>query len=172
MRCEDVLAALAGRGFLGRLSARIHAAHCARCASVVSQFETIVGELAAPPALTASERRLWLQACDLVPAANSVRPRLSRLAFALAVATILTLTAAAWLRSRWNRLPTTPPIIVVVDTTAANARTLKEVEEIRLGVVALARELDQLEREASLLDARRDAETLQRRFAPRTAFND
>jgi hypothetical protein len=52
----------------------------------------------------------------------------------------------------------------------AKASSLREVEEIRAGVVALVRELDQLQREADLLDARRDADALELRFAPRTAF--
>lgn len=34
------------------------------------------------------------------------------------------------------------------------------------------RELDQLQCEADLLDARRDADALELRFAPRTALND
>jgi hypothetical protein len=52
------------------------------------------------------------------------------------------------------------------------ASSLREVEEIRTDVVALIRELDQLQREADLLDVRRDADALELRFAPRTAVND
>ena len=69
-------------------------------------------------------------------------------------------------------LKSSPAVITVVDTKVTRAESLREVDEIRTGVVGLIRELDQLQREADLLDARRDADALELRFAPRTALND
>jgi DNA-directed RNA polymerase specialized sigma24 family protein len=77
-----------------------------------------------------------------------------------------------WLKSRPVYLKTSPTVVTVVDAKVARASSLREVEEIRTGVVALIGELDQLRREADLLDARRDADALELRFAPRTALND
>ena len=65
-----------------------------------------------------------------------------------------------------------PAVVTVVDAKVTRAASLRAVEEIRTGVVGLILELDQLQREADLLDARRDADALELRFAPRTALND
>jgi hypothetical protein len=171
MRCDDVLAALATRGLFGRWRARWHVARCPRCATAIDDFERLVGELSAAPALTTAERQLWLRACDDVPLARSVWPRSLRPAFAGAVAALLLLTGGIWLKSRSAHVKIPPTVVVVVDTEVAKALSLREVEEIRAGVVALGRELDQLQREADMLDARRDADALELQFAPRTAFN-
>jgi RNA polymerase sigma-70 factor, ECF subfamily len=171
MRCDDVLAALATRGLFGRWRARWHAARCPRCATAINDFEYLLGELSAVPALTTTERQLWLRACNDFPLANSVRPRCLRPAFAVAVAALLLLPAGIWLKSRSAPVKIPPPVVVVVDTEVAKASSLRKVEEIRAGVVALVRELDQLQREADLLDSRRDADALELQFTPRTAFN-
>ena len=171
MRCEDVLAAVAAGGLFDRWWARRHALRCTRCATAINDFESLIGELSAVPALTTAERRLWVRACDDFPLTSSVRPRSLRSAFAVAVAALFLLTGGIWLKSRSAPVKTAPAVVVVVDTNVAKASSLREVEEIRAGVVALVRELDQLQREADLLDARRDADALELRFAPRTAFN-
>ena len=60
-----------------------------------------------------------------------------------------------------------PAVVTVVDAKVTRAESLRAVDEIRTGVVGLILKLDQLEREADLLDARRDADALELRFAPR-----
>jgi acetylglutamate kinase len=77
-----------------------------------------------------------------------------------------------WLNSRPVYIKSSPAVVTVVDTKVTRAESLREVDEIRTGVVGLIRELDQLLREADLLDARRDADALELRFAPRTVLND
>jgi len=132
----------------------------------------IAEELSAVTPLTTADRQLWLTACDDVPPVGSVRPRLARPALVAAVAAVLLVSFGIWLNSRSAYLKTSPMVVMVVDTNVARASSLREVEEIRTGVVALIQELDQLQREADLLDARRDADALELRFAPRTALND
>ncbi len=171
MRCDDFLSALATRGFFGRWRARRHAARCPRCAKVNNELRMIVEELSAVPPMTSADRQHWIRACDDVPRVSSVGPRFLRPAFAFAVAALLILAGGIWLKSRPAHLKTLPTVVLVVDAELAKASSLREVEEIRTGVVALVRELDQLQREADLLDARRDADALELRFAPRTAFN-
>ena len=47
---------------------------------------------------------------------------------------------------------TSPTVATVVDSEIVKVSTLREVEEMRSGIAALARELDELQREADLLD--------------------
>jgi hypothetical protein len=171
MRCDDVFAALGTRSLLGRWRARRHAARCPRCATAIDDFERLVGELSSAPALSAAERQLWLRACDDFPLALNVRRRSRRPAFAGVIAALLLLTGGIWLMSSSTHVKTPAPVVLIVDAEVAKASSLREVEEIRAGVVALGRELDQLQREADMLDARRDADALELQFAPRTAFN-
>jgi hypothetical protein len=137
----------------------------------MNDFQRIVEELSAVPPLTEPERQLWMRDCDEVPLARSARPRFARPVFVGAVAAALPFSVGIWLTWRAVSWKTSPTVILVVDTEVAKASSLREVEEIRAGVVVLVRELDELQREADLLDARRDADALELRFAPRTAFN-
>jgi hypothetical protein len=172
MRCDKVLSALASRGFFGRWRARRHAARCSRCAAVINEIGMIVEELAAVPPLTTADRQRWLRARDDVAPVSRSWPRLNRPALAAAVAAVLLVSVGIWLNSRSVYLETSPAVVTIVDAKVASASSLREVEEIRARVVALMGELDQLQREADLLDARRDADALELRFAPRTALND
>jgi hypothetical protein len=172
MKCEKVIPALVAGGFLGRWRARRHAARCPRCATVINDLENLVGELSAVPALSPAERQLWLRAGDQVPAVSRFWPRLARPALAAAVVAAVVIPVGMWLNSRPVHKKSRPAVVTVVDTKVTRAESLREVDEIRTGVVGLFRELDQLVREADLLDARRDADALELRFAPRTAFND
>jgi hypothetical protein len=132
----------------------------------------IVEELAAVPPLTTADRLRWLRARDEVAPVSLSWPWLTRPTLVAAVAAILLVSVGIWLNSRSVYLETSPTVVSIVDAKVARASSLREVEEIRTGVVALIRELDQLQREADLLDARRDADALELRFAPRTALND
>jgi hypothetical protein len=172
MKCDKVLSALATRRFFSRWRARRHASRCPRCAAVIIDLDNLVSELSAVPALTSAERQRWLRACNDVPMVTRFWPRLTRPALAAAVFAGVVVSVGIWLKSRPVYLKTSPTVVTVVDAKVARASSLREVEEIRTGVVALIGELDQLRREADLLDARRDADALELRFAPRTALND
>ncbi len=172
MKCDKVLPTLVTRGFFGRWRARRHAARCPRCATVINDLENLVGELSAVPALTPAERQLWLRACDDVPSVSRFWPRLTRPALVAAGVAAVVVPVGMWLNSRPVYIKTSPTVVTVVDAKVIEASSLREVEEIRTGVVALMRELDRLQREADLLDARREADALGLRFAPRTALND
>jgi hypothetical protein len=171
MRCDKVLPALVTGGFFGRWRARRHAARCPRCATVINDLENLVGELSAVPALTPAERQLWLRACDDVPSVSRSWPRLIRPALAAAVIAAVVIPGGMWLSSRPVSIKSSPAVVTVVDTKVTRAESLREVDEIRTGVVGLIRDLDQLRREADLLDVRRDADALEIQFAPRTALN-
>jgi hypothetical protein len=172
MTCDKVLSALAAGGLFGRWRARRHAARCPRCATVINELENMVGELSAVPALTPAERQLWLRACDDVPLVSRYWPRLTRPALAAAVVAAVVIPVGMWLNSRPMQIKSRPAVITVVDTKFTRAESLRVVDEIQTGVVGLIRELDQLQSAADLLDARRDVEALELRFAPRTAFDD
>jgi hypothetical protein len=171
MKCDKVLSALASRGSFGRWRARRHAARCPRCATVANELGIIVEELSAVPLLTAADRQLWLSACENASPLTVARPHFVRPAFVGAVAALILLSMGTWLSWHSVSWKTSPTVVLVVDPEVAKASSLREVDEIRTGVVALVRELDQLRREADLLDARRDADALELRFTPRTALN-
>jgi hypothetical protein len=172
MTCDKVLSALAAGGFFGRLPARRHAAHCPRCATVINDLKGLVSELSAVPPMTPAERRLWLRACDDVPLVSRFWPRLTRPALAAAVAAVLLVSVGIWLISRSAHLKSSPTVVTVFDSEIVKASALSEVEEMQSGIAALSRELDELQREADLLDARREADALGRQFVAQTAFNE
>jgi hypothetical protein len=171
MKCDRVLPALVTRGFFGRWRARRHAARCPRCAIVINDLEKLVGELSAVPALTPAERQHWLRASDDVPSVRRSWPRLTRPALAAAVVAAVVIPGGMWLNSRLVSIKTSSAVVTIVEAKVTRAESLREVDEIRTGVVGLIRDLDQLQREADLLDARRDADALEIQFAPRTALN-
>lgn len=172
MTCDKVLSALAAGGFFSRWRARRHAARCSRCVAVIKDLKGLAGELSAVPPLTPAERRLWLRACDDVPLVSRFWPRLTRPAWAAAVAAVLLVSVGIWLISRSAHLKSSPTVVTVFDSEIVKASALSEVEEMRSGIAALSRELDELQREADLLDARRDADALGRQFVAQTAFNE
>ncbi len=133
----------------------------------------IVEELSTVPSLTETDRRLWLRARDDFPPVSSARPWFVPAAFVSAVAALLLVSLGIGLT--WRSISsrkTHVTVVVVVAPEIVKASTLREVENIQIGVGALARELDELGHEADLLDARRNADALALQFAPRTTLND
>ena len=144
---------------------------CPRCATVIDDLENLVGELSAVPrcpggtAALASGRRSSSVGEPLLAGARPTG--------------IGGCCHRGGCHSRGNlaelapgELEGSPAVVTVVDAKVTRAESLREVDEIRTGVVGLILELDLLQREADLLDARRDADALELRFAPRTALND
>ena len=167
-RCEEVVAALATGGPIRRWRARRHAARCPRCAAAREELRQVALTLADVPPLTArpasalDRGRRWRDhrgaVADVVvsagpgrgvgrggpwsPSGPGGRP-------------------VRWIADRARRPSrrSSPP--------AVRKETLRDVEGLRGGVVALSRELDDLRRRADLLDARKEVDALMARLGPR-----
>ena len=166
-RCEEEVAALVTGGPVRRWRARRHAAHCPRCAAARHELRRVAEALAAVAPLTAVQRRLWLAAAgDEIPAGSSwawwSRPALAGVVTAVVVGAV-----GVWWAFRPADRRQGPPAVAGVNPPAVGRETLRDVKGLRGGVVALARELDDLRRRADLLDARKEVEALTARLAPR-----
>jgi hypothetical protein len=92
------------------------------------------------------------------------RENATRRWLAIAASILGLLGFGAWLATRPARLGTAP-VVAVVDSSSVKQTTLRELDTLRADASSLARELDDLLREVDLLDARRDVDALQLRFA-------
>lgn len=165
--CAQFAADLAAGGPVRRWRARRHAARCPRCASVRDGLRRVVRALAEAPPLTAAERRLWTAVADGEGRAEPAREsRFFRPALAGALAVAVVGVFGGWWASRPVERRSGPPAVTRVDPLRSVAGPLPDVEALRPGLVALARDLDDLRRRADLLDARRDVNALAARLAP------
>lgn len=166
-RCEKVVAAMVTGGPIRRWQAGWHAARCPRCAAARDELRQVAGALAEETPLTAPQRRLWIAATGDEPTAEPSRAWWSRPALAGALAAVVLGAVGVW----WAVQPVDhqqgSPAMANVDPPAVREGTSRDVEGLRGRVVALSRELDELRGRADLLDARKDAEALMARLAPR-----
>lgn len=164
-RCEETLAALATGGWIRRLRARLHAARCPRCASARDDLWGIAGALADTIPLTTDQRGLWADASGTDPTRFG-RTRRLRPALAAAAAVLIIVAVAAWWASRAADRHHDARDIANVPTPAL-AVEARDGADLRARVTALMQELDVLRRHADLLDARKDADAVLARLAPK-----
>lgn len=171
IRCEEVVAALTTGGPIRRRRALRHAARCPRCAAARDELRQVAEALADVPSLTVAQCRLWVAAAGDETAAEPSRAWWFRPALTGALATVVLGAVGVWWASRPVDLRLGPPTVAAVDITAVREETHRDVEGLRGGVVALARELDDLRRRADLLDARKDVDALMARLVPQGGSN-
>jgi hypothetical protein len=164
-RCEETLAALATGGWIRRSRARLHAARCPRCASARDDLRRIAGALAEIAPLGADQRMLWADAPGANPA-DPGRSRRPRPALAAAAAVLIVGALAAWWASRPVDRRQDAREIAHVPPPALGTEVRDEAD-LGARAAALMQELDDLRRLADLLDARRDADALLARLAPK-----
>jgi hypothetical protein len=166
MKCERALALLSTSSSLGRWRARRHVARCPHCTREKAALERIETLLAAAPPLSLAQRALWTSAATEY---RPVRPRRVRKATMAAAALVLAIGMAGLIARLWRPRPTIErpaPQVVRVPTTGTRAAPdmIRELDGVSASLRALSRELAELSRRAELLDERRDAENLARRF--------
>lgn len=172
VRCENILAGLATGGPFRQWRAQRHAAHCHRCAAALDDLQRIAAELAEVSPLTAAERRLWTMAAVDESAEESSRTRWLRPAVAGALAAGIAVAVGLWWISRPADSRPNRPLITQSVPVPVGPGPLRDMEDLRGGLVALTQELDDLQRRADLLDARRDVDALMARLAPRNSAAD
>jgi hypothetical protein len=179
MRCDRAITLLATGGPLDRWRARRHASRCARCAADAGSLQKIARELAAVEPLSAAQRALWSSvSTEPRPVARPVGSLPALLAGAVAAAVLAVGIGVTILTRRPAPQPVPPtpvpgPSVVRSPDVArpVSPAVIRELDELRSNFRALSHELAQLRRRAELLDERRDADALARRFERSVAFN-
>jgi hypothetical protein len=172
MKCDRFLSSLVTGGPVARWRARRHVARCHRCAEVQIQLRNITRELADTPQLTAAQRALWT-AAGTEPAITTGRPAwiygAALVAATVAVGAIglmLRLPHAGGQRDRPDFVNSAPPRSAPGSPQPSERGKLAD--EMLAKVELLERELTELRRAGELLDARKDADALWKRYNPRT----
>jgi hypothetical protein len=83
-----------------------------------------------------------------------------------ALGAMILVAVGVWWTSRPHKLRFDPPGIPSAVPSAVAEEMPRDVDRLRVDVVALARELDDLRRRAELMDARKDVDALMARLAP------
>lgn len=158
--CDGILASVATGGPLRRRQARRHIARCPGCAATTADLQQIIETVSSVPPLTAADRDVWMQARE---ANRPIVPRRSPIP-RLALAALIAAIGAVGLWKTFGPAPTPGAIVRVVDPGLVKQAVLHELDQVGSGLTALSRELHDLDREADLLDARRDVDALGLRF--------
>jgi hypothetical protein len=182
MTCDRAFTLLATGGPLGRWRARRHGSRCPSCAAEAARIRRIARELSAVEPLSAAQRALWSSA-STDPRPSASRPaRLGPALLAGSAAAVVLVLVAIVARRPWQGSEVRPgPAIVVAnppdspklsDRPATGPETIRELGDLEVQLRALSRELAQLRGRAELLDERKEAEALSRRFRPPMAARD
>jgi hypothetical protein len=170
MKCERAIEMLATGGAVGRLMARRHAIRCPRCAAEAARLARFADALADFEPLTPAQRALWT-AAGSEPRPGEARPpwsRRVRLAATAAILLFAALIAFVALRLPLVKLPsdalTSPTVKTEKPWRQASPELIRELDGLTSDFLSLSQELAQLSRRAKLLDERRDAAALTRRF--------
>ena len=170
MKCERAIAALGHGTVFGRFMAQRHAARCQTCAAEAARLARIANALSLVEPLTAAQRALWTSVSTdpRLGATRSTWPWHVRLASTAAVLMLGALFAFIILRSSVFRGPLEkahpPTVITEKPPRRASPELVRELDALTTDFLALSQELAQLSRRAELLDERRDAEALTRRY--------
>jgi hypothetical protein len=166
MKCEDLWLWAETGNVLRRLSARRHAARCPRCRESLAKLNAIKHELATsePPSL--EQRRLW-ERCTASPVAFPAgRKHRALVAQGFALVAAVAVAVAVWSLATWHgaeppRVPRGGPTLVERKTAPDGSReSLRRIDEMKSGLLAMSDELEELSRSASLLDERRQVDDL------------
>ena len=173
MKCDDFLPAFATGGVLRRIQAFIHAARCSRCAAVRKHFMEAKRHWGQADALTEFHRAAWRRAmaAEPMPAPRRV-PLAAKWAFA-SVAFLLVVVGTLILTG----LPRHQAVVEVAQdrspTGALKVPSAQNQLSDQISFVALERALDEiavelndLEKQAALLDVRKDLELLLTTYKP------
>jgi hypothetical protein len=168
MKCDDFLKHLSTGNFVQRALARLHAKKCPNCRRAAERLADLRRELAEAPPLSDRQSELWMSAVTATRSetehpspARPAPPRRARnlppaLAVAAVVVAIALVAVPPWIGPD-NTGATGPggvangPKEIVQDSTAESVR---QIADLRGSLESLARKLDELESQASLLDER------------------
>ena len=181
MRCERAVTLLATGGVLGRWLARRHAARCPSCAAEAARLRRIARELSVvEPLVGRAARPVDIRRAASLDRRPPGRPGIA--ASVLAGPTAAVLLAVVIVRDdrgagrrRAGTADAGPPSRRSPGSPTSPGRrrrpTIRELDDLKSKFQALARDVAQLRRRAELLDERRDAEALSRRFNRTVALN-
>jgi hypothetical protein len=170
MKCERAMELLATGNALGRLMARKHAARCVGCGAEAARLARLAAALAAVEPLTPMQRALWTSATT-EPRPMAVRSFwFKHVRLAVTAAALVAAAGLAFVSLRPS--PVNPAIKrtgsprVIAETPGHQAppELKRELDSLSSDLHALSHELAQLSRRAALLDERRDADALARRY--------
>ena len=167
MKCDECLIAHESPYAWKRSAARRHAAGCPACARAIVAFDAMKRQLADAPPLASARRRLWLSAAGAEPATIApTRRRLSVGVLSGAFAAVVILVAIGiWYGLRPRRpaemASQQGPAISAPDETHLTIRTDPA---IRQRLEQLSEQLDELSRQAALLDEQRQLRELMQKF--------
>jgi hypothetical protein len=170
MKCERAIEMLATGTAVGRWMARRHAVRCRRCAAEAARFARFADALAAAEPLTPAQRALWTSASTEPRRGEAKLPwsRRVRLAATAAVFLFAALLAFVAFRPPLVKPPidaaTSPTVKAEKPRRQASPVLIRELDALTSDFRSLSQELAQLSGRARLLDERRDAEALTRRF--------
>jgi hypothetical protein len=168
MKCDDFLTVISSGGAVARFRARIHAAHCEACTAELVRFESLRDALSRTSEVTETHRALWARAAGQAASElDSVvvpfqRAQLRR--WSLAAASLLIIVSGAAFIVFAARTPA--PNVALTEfeprppAQMEQPRDFPERQQLERSLDELSQELKQLDREAELLDARRDLERL------------
>lgn len=164
MKCSEILSAWESSNWFRRGAARRHAAGCAECAQAVQALAVLKQQLAAIDTISLDERHRWMNAAHSEPATAA----LSRSRFSLRVlggaCAALAAILIAW--GGWYALRPLPPAEMAshnktpIASDSAALLTIQSDPAIRQGLVQLSAQLDELSRQAALLDEQRELRAL------------
>jgi hypothetical protein len=179
MRCGQAFSALATGGAFRQWQARRHAARCPACAGELTRLQWIAKELESVEPLPPVQQSLWASISAEHRTVTS-RPAWShRPALVAGLSTMVVILvglAILVLRpSTETKLTIERPNLPVVKSPEPRRRVspavTQELDTIKSKFQALSQELAQLRHRAELLDERKDAESLWRRFERPLALN-
>jgi len=178
MTCDRAVILLATGGPLGRWRARRHCVRCPGCAAEAARLRWIARELSAVEPLSAAQRALW-SSVSTDPRPSPSRPLRSRRAFLIGSAATVVLVLVAIVAWRPSPAPgprPAPPVVInhppVPPGPGVRPETIRELGSLEVQLRALSQDLAQLRGRAELLDERKEAEALSRRFRPSVAARD
>ncbi len=175
MKCDRAVKLFATSGVLGRWRAGRHGVRCPACRAEFARIGRIARELSAVKPLSAAERALWSSWSTEPRTHQRARSMLTRLIVLAAAGAILIGVTLVVRRRLQVTDPTanlaSTPIVTVPDHLGWPAGATTALDGFGADLQALSLDLAQLRRQAELLDERRDAEILARRFDHPLAMN-
>lgn len=164
MKCSEILSAWESAHWFRRGAARRHAARCAECAQAVQAIAALKQQLAAVDTISPDERHRWMKAANSEPATvplwpSRFSPRVLGGACAASAAILI-----AW--GGWYALRPRPPAEMAshngtpIASDSAPHLTIESDPAVHQGLVQLSAQLDELSRQAALLDEQRELRAL------------